>query len=179
MQCLSTASFHSGWVKVVDGSTITVHINSSRQVELGSCYHVEASAPSDRLQFLTVCVGVDLPLTILQITSTVSRAELEAESRKLLHGVVGTILIDGNQISIEVADVSEQGLGVQSREVVETGRGVELNLQTPHGPIQCLCQVRHCRVSPEILGEYRVGLKILHIDRLSRARWGRILGDRG
>lgn len=175
MQSLSDKTIYNGWIREVSPPNLRVHLSKVFRESVGTYLHFEASGKSHQMQFLALCVRLEGDRPVIQIVSEIVDFPLDSESRILIQGISATVVNDGDHHGLTVVDASDFGLGGFVAQKFQIGDGLEAVIETNQGQIQCLCQVRHCRATKLRSDIYRVGLKILHIDRISQARWRLIL----
>lgn len=171
MQSLSNSTIYNGWIREVSPPNLRVQLSKPFKESVGTYLHLEASGKSHQMQFLALCVRLEADRPVIQIVSEIVDSPLDSESRILVHGLSATVVNDGDHYGLTLIDASEYGLGGFVAEKFEIGAGLEAVIESTQGQVQCLCQVRHCRATKLRADIYRVGLKILHIDRISQARW--------
>lgn len=138
--------------------------------------YLEVSAPSTLLTFVAyVTESVGSSVT-LQISSEVEERELKSESRMRIRSFEGEIgcPCNGKYTTVTIVDVSENGFGFISQVAVEVAGPCEVTLRSVHGDINLSGDIRHARNDKD-LAAFRGGVLIKDMDRVSRARWVRLV----
>lgn len=176
LQGLQDASLHFGWVVEVAGDTILIDVKSKRAINPGGFMYLEVSAPKSMVTFVAQVKELHDSAITLQICSEVEIRSLKSESRVRTKAFEGEIGAPGSTSMTQctVVDVSENGFGFISKRQVEVTGPCSVVLQTVHGEINLTGNVRHARNDKD-LAAYRGGVQIMDMDRISRARWVRII----
>lgn len=177
LQGLQDASLHFGWVQQFSGGTLTVDVNSKRSIKKGDFMYLEVSAPSALLTFVAYVTDVMGATVSLQISSEVEERGLKSESRVRIRSFEGEIgcPCNGQFSPVTIVDVSENGFGFLSQQAVEVAGQCQVVLNTVHGDIKLTGDIRHARNDKD-LAAFRGGVLIKDMDRVSRARWVRLVG---
>lgn len=177
LQGLQDASLHYGWAQHFCGDSITIEVVSKRAVRQGDFLYVEVSAPVSLLTFVAYVTEVIASEVTLQVTSEIEERALISESRIRVRSFEGEIvcLRNGSTTNITVVDVSENGFGFISQQSSNTAGPCNIVLKSVHGDITLSGDVRHSRSDKES-GGVKGGVLILEMDRVSRARWVRLVG---
>jgi hypothetical protein len=176
LQGLKDASLHFGWVQESGKRSITVDVSSSRSIILGEFLYLEVSGPRALLTFIAYVAEMNGSLVKFHISSEIEQRSLKSESRVRVRTVDGEISGSrkGSPIPISILDVSEHGFGFVSQSPVQTSGTCKAVLSTVHGGIELVGHVRYAR-SDKTLMAYRGGMLILEMNRVSRARWTRLM----
>ena len=119
--------------------------------------------------------GQDLAIDLV---GSISYAPSEETPRIYATGLVGALEGPDGSTPITVLDVSPLSLGGLVEGVFCPNSELALELPTEMGPITAAVSVANCRADAESPGFYRVGLHIVDMARLDRARWGRLVAER-
>ncbi len=178
LQGLQDASLHFGWVADFSAGVITVDVSSKRGINPGDFLYLEVSAPASLLTFVAYVTQVAGTKISLQLSSEVDERALKSESRIRIRSFEGAVACPrGLSISpITVIDISENGFGFVSNAQVEVTGPCPITLSTPQGDVKLVGDVRHVHNEKE-LAAHRGGVLIKDMDRVSRARWQRLLGE--
>ena len=84
---------------------------------------------------------------------------------------------DGRR-AMRVLDVSPQSLGVSVDDAYSAATRLEMRLATEMGSVAATVEVVNCREDAESPGHFRMGINIVEMPRLDRARWGRLVQER-
>lgn len=178
LQGLQDASLHFGWVSEFSGGIVVVDVSSKRGINPGDFLYLEVSAPSSLLTFVAYVTQAAGTKISLQISSEVEERSLKSESRVRIRTFDAKIgcPCNGSVTPVVVLDISENGFGFLSHSQVEVTGPCKMVLNSPQGDINLSGDVRHAH-SDKDLAAYRGGVLIKYMDRVSRARWQRLLGE--
>ncbi len=176
LQGLQDASLHFGWIQQFQGGILTVDVNSKRSIKRGDFMYLEVSAPSTLLTFVAYVTDSVGSTVTLQISSEVEERGLKSESRVRIRSFEGEIgcPCNGKYTTVTIVDVSENGFGFISQGAVEVAGPCEVTLRSVHGDINLSGDIRHARNDKD-LAAFRGGVLIKDMDRVSRARWVRLV----
>jgi hypothetical protein len=172
MQGLNDASMHFGWVKAFETGAIVVEISSKRVLNPGDFLFLEVSAPTSVITFVAYIVKQTADQMILQISSELEERPLKSESRLKVRSFTGQI----EASEIEIIDISPNGFGFLSNQSIRSQVVTTAVLRTPQGDVTAKVEVRHS-ITDKNSGTTRGGALLLEVDRISRARWSRMLGE--
>jgi hypothetical protein len=175
LQGLNDASLHYGWVQGLQGGNILVEAHSKKQIKNGDFLYLEVHAPVAMLVFVAYVTKVDGNSVSLQISSEVEDRPLKSESRMKIDPISGHLKWEKSQVDIVVRDVSDNGFGFATEGEVKSLVSATTVLKTTEGEVTIDVEVRHARFDKD-LASYVGGCLVKHMDRVSRARWGRVLG---
>ncbi len=188
-QRLRDAKILHGWIESIDGPIVKVRapVNS-------------ALAPGDRFAFRSACLAGDVAFEATMrgsvgddVSALISLASkgssvLDLEEQTLVFEVDGrvatmpatgdpryqcldaTLTFEEEGVETSVRDISPGGVGVLSPAPVTRGVSTQVSVFTSAGKVDAQVEVRYCRRLPGT-ESYRIGLKILALDRVNRARW--------
>lgn len=177
LQGLQDASLHFGWVQSYESNLLTVEVSSKRAIRKGDFMYLEVSAPTALLTFVAYVTEAAGSTVAFQISSEVEERSLKSESRIRIRAFEGEINgpKSSNGSRVTVVDVSENGFGFLSQQAVEVSGPCHVVLNSVHGDIKLTGDVRHARNDKD-LAAFRGGVLITDMDRVSRARWVRLVG---
>lgn len=177
LQGLQDASLHFGWVTQFSGGILTVDVSSKRSIKKGDFMYIELSAPNTLLTFVAYVTDSVGTVVSLQISSEVEERMLKSESRVRVRSFDGEIgcPCNGRFTPVVIVDISENGFGFIAQQQVEIAGPCQVTLNSVHGDIKLIGEIRHARGDKE-LAAYRGGVLIRDMDRVSRARWARLIG---
>lgn len=124
-----------------------------------------------------VFAQADMDLAI-ELSGSISYAPSQETPRIYAAGLVGQVEGPDGGGTITVLDVSPLSLGVLSDVAFGPMTELAVDLPTEMGPIAATVTVANCRPDPESPGFFRIGLNIVDMARLDRARWGRLVIER-
>lgn len=173
LQGLNDAHLYTGWVTKMEKGTITVSSTSAKNPNVGDFLYIEVDAPQVVVTFVAYVLNFQGNKFDLKITSEVDERPLKTESRLLVSPFEGVLKQNDLSITFSVSDVSENGVGFYSPDPFYSGACTAV-MKSVQGAVTIQGDVRYIRKEPN--GElYRGGMKILVMDRVSRARWSRVL----
>jgi hypothetical protein len=176
LQGLQDASLHFGWVTSFDDGVIHVEVNSKRPINQGDFLYLEVSAANALLTFVAYVTSAAGATISLQVSSEVEERKLKSESRIRVRSFEGYVACSsGSHKQISVVDVSENGFGFVSQEQIDVTGPCGITLTSAYGDINLQGDVRHAHNDKD-LSAYRGGVLIQDMDRVSRARWVRLIG---
>lgn len=114
----------------------------------------------------------------IELIGSISYAPSEETPRIYASGLVGHVQGPDGGASMTVLDVSPLSLGVLVDAEFAANEELAIDLPTEMGPIAASVSVANCRPDAESPGYFRVGLHIVEMTRLDRARWGRLVAER-
>ncbi len=87
------------------------------------------------------------------------------------------IAFGGTNFEATSVDIAENGIGIMTPATLETRSIVEFELATPVGMVEGTGEIRHCRASSMSPNQFRAGIHLKYFDRISRARWTRLINS--
>lgn len=175
MQSLSNAAIFHGVCEEALDREIHVEITAHRTPTQGEFIYVEGEIGAETHNFIGLVVDQQLKSLRVALTSGVTVRANQSTGRILLREVVGKITTEYGQQAIEVCDGSETGLGFGYYDQIDRGTTIQISLDTSCGVVDFLGKVMNCRCVRHDQTAYRVGVQILGMDRISQARWKRVL----
>lgn len=175
LQGLNDASLHYGWVQGFQGGVLVIDAHSKKTIKNGDFLYLEVHAPMAMLVFVAYVTKVDCNHISLQISSEIEDRPLKSESRMKIEPISGSLKFGRTTVEILARDISENGFGFATEsEVKSLVEGFTI-LKTSEGEVSIEVEIRHARFDKD-LGNYVGGCLVKQMDRVSRARWGRVLG---
>jgi len=173
LQGLNDAQMYTGWVQKMEGGIITVTSTSPKNPNVGDFLYIEVDAPLSVVTFVAYVLNYQGTKFDLKVSSDVEERPLKTESRLLVPPFEGVLKQGDLSITFTVSDVSENGVGFFSSDPFYNGKCLAI-MKSEQGAIRADGEIRYVRT--ETPGSaYRGGIKILTMDRVSRARWSRVL----
>ena len=201
-QRLSDARFFSGWVQSFRGGLVVVRSRNDVALLKGDefLFHIygqEAIAvfvgkftgnddlevmrtadfqymASSQTQIITV-KELDFEF---EVTSQVRQHASSGDFRLSVSSMTAQIRIDEeNTFEVSVLDISDKGIGMLSQNNLNRGDLVTVDLFTPAGLVTAPAEVRYCRPEIGVTGFYRLGLRILELERAALQRWKQALEE--
>lgn len=112
------------------------------------------------------------------VIGSISYAPSEETPRICATGLVGQLGSRESCAAMQVLDVSPASLGALVDLEFDPGAELTMDLPSEMGPITARVSVANCRPDPEMPERFRIGMHILDMARLDRARWGRLVAER-
>ncbi len=175
MQSLSNAAFFHGVCEDSFERELHIELTTKRMLKPGEFLYVEGEIGSEIQSFIGLVADLQHPLARITLTSGVTVRESRSTGRMLLRDVVGKVINDSGQHAIDICDGSEFGLGFNFFCPLEKGSTVQISLDTSFGSVDILGKVMNCRRVRFDEDTHRIGIQIVGMDRISQARWKRVL----
>lgn len=175
MQSLSNAAFFHGLCEESLDREIHVELTTGKSPTQGEFLYVEGEIGPEVHSFIGLIVDIHMKTLRIALTSGVTVRENPSNGRILLREVVGKLMGDYGQEAIEICDGSETGLGFNYYGPIEKGKTLQICLDTSCGAVDLLGKVMNCRCVRFDREAYRIGVQIVGMDRISVARWKRVL----
>jgi len=175
MQSLTSAAFFHGVCEESLDREIHVEVTAGRTPVQGEFLYVEGEIGAQVHSFIGLTLLQQEKSLRIALTSGVTVRENQTSGRILLREVVGKIMTEYGQQAVEVCDGSESGLGFNFYGPIERGSTIQINLDTACGAVDLLGKVMNCRCVRFDTKAYRIGVQIVGMDRISQARWKRVL----
>lgn len=83
----------------------------------------------------------------------------------------GTVSLCEGQIEASMQDMSLNGLGIISPEPLKADEVVTFRVFTAMGEVSGEAEIRYCRPIPTVPVSYRIGMRLMPLDRVNAARW--------
>ena len=182
------AKILNGWILHFQGAMLIVSTDDQFECAAGEQFYVEAAGPDVKACLDVVMTGEtdtsrDDPSSpcggraramSFQILDHVQLARSDEQSRLLVSGMSAELSFGSLKVPASVHDVSESGLGFVADEPLSSGMSVEVQLNTPAGPVFCTGIIAY--VKPRGNGA-RVGVTLDEMSRIDGSRWRRLLAD--
>lgn len=166
----------SGWITRAEGTVIEVKLNNPSPVEAGDILIGSVIYQQVNAQFRCKAIKLEENLLEISIDSRINMADTDADSR-LQTNLEQTLILDGEQILVTVKDVSIHGLGILAPVPLNKGQAVEVLLDIEGNEVRLPCTAKYVEKESEESINFRIGLRISAIDRLTRARWNAFLAS--
>lgn len=114
----------------------------------------------------------------ISLAGSISYAPSDETPRIFASGLAGQLAGREKCATLQVLDVSPLSLGILADNEFDPGEYLTMALPTEMGPVGAKVSVANCREDNENPGHYRIGLHIVDMARLDRARWGRLVSER-
>ena len=177
LQRLSDLRFFAGWARDLTPEAVMVLFVGAVLPEAGDNMHVHLTGNMVAAVFGAKVVLVRGKMAQLNFTEP-PRFIASSEDMRVWAGETRAIARSGPyEFAITVLDISLRGIGVLSTDPWERGDLLDIEYATPHGEVRGTAEVRYCRRSAEDPDVYRAGLMWTHMDRLSSARWHKVVDN--
>ncbi len=177
LQSLSTSKLGGGWVADFWNGYIEVRPADAMDYSLGEFVAVEVEGPKTAYTFIGMVTRLDDESAQLKLVSPVEERPLRGESRLCVDSLEGIMHSDEGSIAFICEDISESGVGILLPCNLPLGLNAHFTLATAFGGVDFIGSLKNCRPT-SMIGHFRGGVQILHVDRISRARWRAMLEDR-
>lgn len=177
LQRLSDAKFFSGWAHELNEEILRMRLSTSVQIEIGDLFMAEVHGPTNIALFrasIAIFSGTEATFNVFAPFKFMPSTE---NVRLSVEGMRGTAIYDGMRVPFEVLDVSPTGTGLLSRQSLPRSSIVDLELDTAFGVVGASGEVRYCRPDTEVIGSFRIGIRLKELGRLERARWNRLFTE--
>jgi hypothetical protein len=114
----------------------------------------------------------------INLHGSISYAPSEETPRICATGLAGKLAGLEKTVNVQVLDVSPDSLGILADGAFDAGDELTLALPTEMGPVGARVSVANCREDPDCPEHFRMGLHLVELARLDRARWGRLVAER-
>ncbi len=173
----SSGEWLAGWVTHLSRDEARVHlwnflVMKADEPVVGECYGQGTVARFNGR--IIAQAGQDLAIAV---HGSISYAPSEETPRIQASGLMGTLRSRMGDAMMQVLDVSPLSLGTMVDMPLDPGDQLAMSLSTEMGPIDAKVTVANCRPDGTSEG-FRVGLHIVDMARLDRARWGRLVIER-
>lgn len=195
-QRLRDAKFFHGWIRHIQPECLTVVMVGDQPYEPGEQFQFRIfSDQQDAYVEAEFCreqavVSPDptypMPYSVLARTreyvfilrSEVRLVPSKEQARLYPTGIVATATSDGKEPSaLLVVNISRQGMCVSGRAQYAKSDQVQIELNVLGEPIIAQAEVRYCVKDRAFPGQYRLGLQIHSMDRVSAGRWRQLNAD--
>lgn len=168
----------SGWVMNLAREEARIKLSgpialTAGEQLVGECYGLGTVA-----RFQGTLVGQAGLEIAIHVIGSVTFGPSEETPRIQTSGLHGVLHSGVGTSPLEVLDVSPESMGVVVSQPFEPGAELMITLPTEMGPIEGQVSVANCRDDHEREGHFRMGLHIVQLDRLARARWSRLVTER-
>jgi len=174
LQRLKDAKFFAGWVVDLTEEVLQLRLSTKTTLEESDNFNIEIHGTDRSAVFQAALITQDGDNLVFAVPQTIRFMPAREKARLAVRGVTGICTYQGLETAFDVSDVSLEGIGIVLPVGVLRGAHLELEIQSPHGPIQCNGHVRYCRTDPDVAGWFRIGILLDDMGRLETARWARL-----
>jgi hypothetical protein len=166
LQRLSDARIVHGWVSEFDTTWFSARLSGNLSL-----------APGDQFATRVFREGGDLAFIATARAATGSIFRFDIEGKISVHEPQGDPRYSRNtpaylgDFPATVVDVSPQGIGLITSVPYRSGDEVTVDVEG----VQVKGQVRYCRPLRDQASSYRLGIQLLPMDRIGRARWSEVV----
>ncbi len=166
----------TGWVQEVDGTELTLSLSMNDEVVTApnQVFICSISSPIGNTQFRCRVLHRQGESLRVLIESGIHLAESKEGARTLLNGSV-IVHYQGEQIMAELVDVSARGMGIRAPFAFPPSTKVSCSLDVKGSKVEISATVMYSH--QEAGGNFRSGLRLASLDRLTAAWWSRLTSD--
>lgn len=175
LQRIEDAKIFSGWVQNLAQHDAVIETTACSDLRAGDEFMVQAFGHGECATFkarLRLCNGA---LGSFAIEGRIRFLRSKEEPRLLVYGLVAQVEDEYAPFEARVVDISPSGVGLLASVPIEKGAKVRLSLTSPVGQVEASGVVRYSRQLSDGPAEFRIGVKLDKLDRLSQARWNKLL----
>jgi hypothetical protein len=179
IHCAETRQMAYGWIDQISESDIRLNLLPGSPVPVFSPevpLLLEIAGPRSLLMFKGLWVRGSGEFQYMRVNGLLDERILDNASRIRVHGISGVLKHGGQEVQMEVIDMSENGIGFSTNESIEVGSECEIVIQSVAGPVNLLASIRHIR-GIEGSESFVAGATVRSEDRLGKARWVRLRTD--
>ena len=147
-------------------------------LEQGECLRCECFGQGTVASFRGSVIGQSAQEVALGILGTIAYAPSSETPRILATGLAGEIKGPASTGTMYVLDVSPTSLGCVVDTEFSPKDELQMSLASEMGSIDARVAIANVRPDPSSPGCFRLGLNIVDMSRLDRARWGRLVLER-
>ncbi|MFQ3587675.1 MAG: PilZ domain-containing protein [Fimbriimonadaceae bacterium] len=177
LQRLTDARFFAGWARDLTPEILVVQFVEEALPNAGDHFHVQIAGNKVAATFgakLVFIRGHDAQLRLLESPRFIA----STEEMRVWAGEARAVVRDGTcEFAVTILDMSLRGIGILLTEPMPSGDDLEVEYASRHGLIKGTAEVRYCRPSAQEFGTYRAGLLWTHMDRVSSARWQKVVEE--
>jgi len=177
MQSLADASFVQGFIGVANDRKCTIQVTSQKNPREGMFYYTEVTGIRNLFTFVGFTDNCTSNSAVLNLSSDISFRVLAVEVRAPIRKVEGKVSVDDEVDIVRIQDGSDTQVGFESDYPLSVDSSAELTMDSPHGLINSLVQICDCSRSGLNTRSYIIVAKFVHLDRVSQARWQKLLGQ--
>jgi hypothetical protein len=166
LQRLSDARIVHGWVSEFDTTWFTARLTGNLSVAPGDKFTVRVFREGGDLAFIALARSAASGIFRFDIEGKISVHEPQGDPR---YSRQTPAYID--DFPATVVDVSPQGIGLITAVPFRPGDQITVAVEG----VQVRGEVRYCRPLRDAGSNYRIGLRLVPMDRIGRARWSEIV----
>lgn len=174
LQRLKDAKFFAGWVRDLTATELHLRLSTRTSLMDGDTFSVEVHGTDRSAVFNAWLTSQNEDEVVFEIHEQIRYMPSRERARLRVEGVTGTFRHDGVETPFTVNDISLEGCGIVVPHPISRGVKLELQVETPQGPIACPGEVRYSKPDPDIPGAFRLGIQLEGLGRLEAARWARM-----
>ncbi len=177
LQRLKDAKFFAGWVKALTETEMHIRLKNPFGMELGDHVLVEVHGSESVATFpavMTLRSGED---AVFRLAKAIIYVAAKENARISVAPMQCIVQYEGSSVQTEVVDVSAGGFGMLAPQAFKRGDIIQVEIESPFGPVACGGEVRYCKPDAEASGSFRVGIRTAEMERLEKARWNRLFTE--
>jgi Tfp pilus assembly protein PilZ len=164
-----------GWIQHIDTRQVLLSTEFTSDGLNGKLVEVSLTGLKGSTQFVGKVIGAAGNFIKVSVPDAIRIVAPNESCRYLREHVLVKFENGDNEAFAGVIDLGDGGLAILHNEKLPTGATVLLELESPVGPVQFTGEVVYAHPDPRQDEQHRIGLKIVDIDRLHRARWNLVL----
>lgn len=168
----------AGWVTHLSREEARIRLWNLVPFKVGSRVVCECYGQGTVARFVATVLAQAGPDLAFDLIGSISYSPSDETPRIYTTGLAGELTDGGETAAMTVLDVSPLSLGVLVDRAFAAGQELTMELPTEMGPISAKVCVANCRPDPDREGSFRIGVNVVEMPRLDRARWGRLIVER-
>ena len=168
----------AGWVTHLAREESRIRLWNFVPLEIGSRVACECYGQGTVARFFGTVLAQAGQDVAIDLAGSISYAPSDETPRIYASGLGGELVGSDGPSAMTVLDLSPLSLGVLTDREFAAQEHLAMDLPTEMGPVAATVAVANCRPDAESPGYFRLGLNIVEMARLDRARWGRLVVER-
>lgn len=172
---LRDAKIFSGRLVRIEQSKAWMVLNEPHLVKLQDTFMVEVHGPSTKVLFGVRFEAAEDEGFLFEVGKEIRYLPASEAARIAVEGFDAVVRWSdayGNyEYKGHLLDISKEGLGFAMLEEVSPGTTVQITVTKRHETYVLKGTVRYCRELNDGLGHCRVGVRLIHEERIPSARW--------
>lgn len=168
----------TGWVMHLAREESRIRLWSFVSLPIGSRVACECYGQGTVARFTGTVLAQAGKDVAIDLVGSITYSPSDETPRIYTTGLAGELIGGDGPYAMTVLDVSPLSLGVLTDREFSAHDELSMELPTKMGPVAASVCVMNCRPDPDSPGQFRLGLNIIDMPRLDRARWGRLVVER-
>jgi hypothetical protein len=193
-QRLSDQRVFSGWVQTLRNDCVSLTTEEPLPFGPGERFLFQVQGPSADAYFLATSSEIALGIGVyvngstanqvvelpalnheFKLITAIQMRDAQQLARKWIQTMAANLHAGGRTSEVLISDASGGGMGVFSWQELQKGDVVGIDIQSKEFQANFMCEVRHCRPEPRLVGAYRVGLQFQKPDRVALTAWRKLI----